>query len=225
VFVDWTHDIVDPASRSQDIASAERYAALMGELGIDEHKLVVAYDDAGGMFAARLWWTLRYYGHEAVAVLDGGWQKWVAENRPITAEKPIITPTTFTPRPQPALYRTATDILQRGAEVQVVDVRTPEEFAGKASRAARKGHIPGALNLPRMQLLAQDGTLLPVEQLRTLFVNAGIQLDAPDIITYCNGGVSASYGLLALKAAGAAHVSVYDGSWKDWGNDDSKPLE
>ena len=225
VFVDWTKDIVDLASKSQDIAAPERFAAFMEQIGIGDETVVVAYDDAGGMFAARLWWALNYYGHPNVAVLDGSWQKWIAEGRPITSEMPTITPTTFTPRIQAAWRKTASDIETREEGVQLMDVRTPDEFVGKASRASRKGHIPGALNLPRGQLLAADNTLLPPEQLRLTFANAGIQLDAPEVIVYCNGGVSASYGLLALRKAGVHKASVYDGSWKDWGNDPSKPIE
>jgi thiosulfate/3-mercaptopyruvate sulfurtransferase len=106
-----------------------------------------------------------------------------------------------------------------------VDVRTPEEFAGKSSRAKRKGHIPGAANLPRTDLVGPDGTMLPAEALRQKFAQAGVDESAPEAIIYCNGGVSASYGLLAMKVAGLPNGTVYDGSWKDWGNDESKPIE
>lgn len=225
VFVDWTKDIVDPESKSQDIASPERFAAFMGQLGIDEKTTVVAYDDAGGMFAARLWWALNYYGHPNVTVLDGGWPKWLAEGRPVTGEASVIEPKTFTPRIQESWRKTAADIESREEGVQLMDVRTPEEFTGKSSRASRKGHIPGALNMPRGALLGPDNTLLPPDQLRLKFENAGIKLDAPEVIVYCNGGVSASYGLLALQKAGVHKAAVYDGSWKDWGNDPSKPIE
>lgn len=225
VFVDWTDDIVEPGSHSYDIANPERYASLMSRLGIGHHTFVVAYDDANGMFAARLWWTLNYYGHSQVAVLDGGWQKWLAEKHPITADIPEILPAVFIPHINPEWNKSANDILNGTHGMQLVDMRSPEEFAGKSSRAKRGGHIPGAVNLPRTDLLATEGTLLPPEQLRAAFVNAGIQLDAPETVLYCNGGVSASYGLLALKVLGVKNASVYDGSWKDWGNDDSKPIE
>ncbi len=224
VFVDWTDDIVEPGSHAYDVANPERYAALMSQLGIGIDTFVVAYDDAGGMFAARLWWSLNYYGHSQVAVLDGGWQKWLTENRPVTAEKPEIQPTVFTPKINPAWNKNSNDVLNRADTTQLVDVRTIEEFIGKASRAKRGGHIPGAVNVPRGNLLAADGTMLKPEQLKLKFEDAGIKLDAPETILYCNGGVSASYGLLALKVLGVENASVYDGSWKDWGNDDSKPI-
>lgn len=223
VFVDWVQEITDPDSpHHAQIASPERFAAVMGRLGIGAGTFVVAYDDAGGMFAARLWWALHYYGHKAVAVLDGGWQKWLAEGRPTTAEPPQITSTVFHAVPQPGWRMTADEVAARG-ERPLIDVRTPEEYTGKASRAARAGHIPGAVNIPRGGLLAADGTLLPPEQLREIFAAGGIEGD--HAITYCNGGVSASYGLLALKVAGIGDsAAVYDGSWKEWGDDPNRPL-
>jgi thiosulfate/3-mercaptopyruvate sulfurtransferase len=106
-----------------------------------------------------------------------------------------------------------------------MDVRSPEEFRGQTSRAKRKGHIPGAINLPRTQLVNADGTMLAPEALRKQFEAVGIDAASHEVITYCNGGVSASYGLMALRAAGFTNNAMYDGSWKDWGNDDSKPIE
>ena len=101
-------------------------------------------------------------------------------------------------------------------------MRSPEEFAGKASRAKRGGHIPGAVNMPRALLLHADGTMLSAEALRRRFASAGIGEKSSDVVFYCNGGVSASYGLLALRVAGFKNGSVYDGSWKDWGNDEDE---
>lgn len=227
VFVDWTTDITNPDSpNGTQIATPDAYAALMGRLGVDADTFVVAYDDANGMFAARLWWTLQYYGHERAAVLDGGWTKWLAEDRPVTAAIPQITPTVFQPNPTPALRRTADEVAASlGGDGVLIDVRSPGEFAGEASRAARAGHIPGALNLPRKTLVGEDGTLGDLDHLRAQFAEAGITADTPDVVVYCNSGVSASYGLLALRLAGVRDVAVYDGSWKEWGNDDARPIE
>jgi thiosulfate/3-mercaptopyruvate sulfurtransferase len=105
----------------------------------------------------------------------------------------------------------------------LIDVRTPDEFAGKTSRAWRFGHIPTAINIPRSSLIAADGTLPPLYGLRELFAAAHPDQDA-DVVFYCNGGVSASYGLLAWRAAGFSGGSVYDGSWKEWGSEDRRPL-
>lgn len=227
VFVDWVHEITDPADpRHAQIAKPERYAAVMSKIGIDDKTFVVAYDDASGMFAARLWWSLNYYGHTQVAVLDGGWQKWLAEGRPTTADIPEIAPASFTARPNPAIYRDAAQVEKTiGSSTALLDVRTPAEFNGTASRAKRKGHIPGAVNRSRQDLVQPDGTMLSPEQLRVKFAENGITASTQEVIVYCNGGVSASYGLLALKVAGFEQGAVYDGSWKDWGNNDDMPIE
>ncbi len=226
VFVDWVHEITDPADpRHARIAPPERFAAVMGRCGIGDDTFVVAYDDAASMFAARLWWALNYYGHARVAVLDGGWNKWVTEGRPVTAAVPAIAPAHFTPRPQPAWIRTGDQVMAGlGSQTKLVDVRSPQEFNGEQSRARRAGHIPGAVNLPRPLLTAPDGMLLPPETLRARFAQVGVDGSAPEIVTYCNAGVSASLGLLALRVAGFANSAVYDGSWKEWGNDDSRPI-
>lgn len=227
LFVDWTRDITDPDSpNGTQIARPDVYAALMSRLGVGADTFVVAYDDAGGMLAARLWWTLNVYGHTQAAVLDGGWTKWTAENRPVTAEVPDVTPAIFTPRYDPTLRRTI-DQVQAALEKQstaLLDVRTVEEFTGQTSRARRMGHIPGALNFPRAQMLAPDSTLLPLERLRARFTELKLNNHDGEIIVYCNSGASASFGLLALRAAGITNATVYDGSWKEWGNDEARPI-
>ena len=230
VFVDWVREITDPDDpQHTQIAKPERYAAAMGRAGIDANTFVVAYDDAQGMFAARLWWSLNYYDHANVAVLDGGWQKWVSEGKPVTNAAPSIAPTQFVAQPQPAWIRTAKQVahalpqFMRGKK-KLLDARSPAEFAGQASRAKRKGHIPGASNVSRTTLVNADGTMLPADQLREKFEALGVSEEA-ETITYCNGGVSASYALLALRRAGFANSANYDGSWKEWGNDDASPIE
>lgn len=228
VFIDWVHEITDPADpRHAQIAKPERFSAAMSRAGIGPDTFVVAYDDAESMFAARLWWSLNYYGHTPVAVLDGGWKKWTAEGRPTTAVVDVPSPAQFVAHPHPDIYRTSSQVaavLNTGT--RLIDSRTTGEFEGKASRASRKGHIPGAINQPRLSLAAPDGQLLPPDELRAKFAEAGIDESTPGVVFYCNGGVSASFGLLALRAGGLKIPgAVYDGSWKDWGNDTSKPIE
>ncbi len=226
VFIDWTEDIIEPDSPSYDVASPLRYAALMSRLGIGDETFVVAYDDANGMFAARFWWTLRYYGHNAVAVLDGGWPKWESEKRPVSDEEPQVTPAKFTPRPQPQLLATGESIADRLQSTTVfIDVRSPDQFAGRSSRARRKGRIPGALNVPIGTLLDEEGHLKETDDLREIFQEAGLAADASDVVIYCNAGVSASLGLMALEEVGIQNSRLYDGSWRDWGNDDSRPID
>jgi thiosulfate/3-mercaptopyruvate sulfurtransferase len=228
VFVDWVQEITDPDDpRHAQIAKPERYAAVMSRIGVGADTFVVAYDDAAGMFAARLWWSLHYYGHTRVAVLDGGWNKWIAEGRPTTAAGPHVQPATFIPRLNPAIHRDKSQVRDKlhDPATHLLDMRSPAEFNGESARARRKGHIPGARNRSRHDLLRPDGTLLPVEELRLKFAEVGVDDPAAEVVTYCNGGVSASFGMLALNVAGFTNVAMYDGSWKDWGNDDSTPVE
>ena len=228
VFIDWVQEITDPDDpRHAKIAQPDRYQAAMRRHGIDDDTLVVAYDDAQGMFAARLWFTLNYYGHDNVVVLDGGWNRWVLENRPTTAVVPVVAEGQFVARPRPHWLVFMDEVVQIAAQKQaakLIDVRTPAEFKGIASRAKRKGHIPGAINLVRTALNTPEGTMLPPEKLREIFSQAGVR-DDDQAVVYCNGGVSASYGLLALRRAGFANTRVYDGSWKEWGNDDEAEIE
>lgn len=229
VFVDWTRDIVDPDDPvPAQIAPPERYAATMSRLGIGDETLVVAYDDYFSAFAGRLLWTLRYYGHDAVRVLDGGWTKWIAEGRPVTQEIPTPPAATFTPRPRPELRRSASEVLEglrRGAVV--IDARQPAEYEGRLSRAVRGGHIPTARNVFYRRLASgEHNTFAPRETLRQVLAEAGLDPDAPpdEMVVYCNGGVSATVTMLGLELAGISGVALYDGSWNEWGNDASLPI-
>lgn len=230
-FIDWVHEITDPADpRHARIASPERFQAVMQRIGVNSDTFVVAYDDAGGMFAARLWWCLNYYGHPGVAVLDGGWTAWATEGLPVNDELPRFALGNFVAHPQPEWYRSGAEILA-GLENHetaplLIDVRTPAEYHGEISRAKRAGHIPGARNLPRADLTQADGHLPPRETLLAQFAAVDVnEANAAQVIFYCNAGVSASFGLLALRAAGYTGGAVYDGSWKEWGNDETKPIE
>ncbi|MGD0529501.1 MAG: sulfurtransferase, partial [Polyangiaceae bacterium] len=180
VFVDWTRDIVDvddpvPAQ----IAKPAAFAAKMGELGIGDDTAVIAYDDYHHAFAGRLAWALRYYGHDAVRVLDGGWSRWVAEGRPVTSEVPRPVAASFTPRARAPLYRTA-DAIERSLgdpEVLLIDARPPEQYAGAVSAASRSGHIPGARNVPYARLIdATTGRFAPASELSRAFADAGIDM-------------------------------------------------
>lgn len=214
VFVDWQVDIVEPGSPSNDVAAPDRFAALMGKLGIGNDTTVVVYDNAAGMFACRLRWVLRYYGHEDVFILDGGWDKWQAEKRPVSADIPRVEKAMFAPRVNARLKATAEDILAGldAGNMQLIDVRSPAEYAGSASRARYGGHIPTAISMPSKTLVADDLTLKSARDLRQCFAEKGVALDADDTVIYCNSGVSASLGMLALEVAGARNLRLYDGS-------------
>jgi thiosulfate/3-mercaptopyruvate sulfurtransferase len=231
VFVDWTTDIVDLNDPVPvQIAQPAFFAKKMEELGISDGTLVVAYDDYNHAFASRFAWALRFYGHDDVRILDGGFSRWVAEGRPTTRELPAATAHgRFTARTSAALRRTA-DEVARGlgdADVLLIDARAPDQYEGLASAASRAGHIPGARNVHYARLVdAETGTFLPLGDLRRVFREAGIDVDGlpREVIVYCNGGVTCTVPLAALQMLGRGDVAVYDGSWNEWGNDPSRPM-
>jgi len=226
VFIDWVKEITDPDSpyHAQDAPKA-RFEAVMRRAGIDNDSSVVAYDTNNGMFAARLWWMLNYYGHSDVRVLDGGWDKWVAEERPTTPDLPDFPAGNFTAEPNPALIRRAADVRAAPSGAVLLDVRSSKEFAGEASRTDRYGHIPGAVNYPRKAMLNDDGTMRAASELRADFEKLGVSTESPEVVPYCNGGVSAAYAMLALRVAGFENAALYDGSWKDWTHDPENNIE
>jgi thiosulfate/3-mercaptopyruvate sulfurtransferase len=228
VFVGWLTDIVDPDGPvKMTAASPDQFAALMRRLGIGDEHTVVAYDDDGNHIAARLWWLLHYYGHPAVRLLDGGYPKWLAEGRPVTDEVPRHPPARFTPRIHPGWRATGQEVRQAlgDAGVRIVDCRSPRDFRGEVGRGERKGRIPGAVNLPITSFW--DGPhkqWKDVAELQAIHEAAGITPDQR-VITYCNAGVSAAVGVLALRLLGYPFAANYAGSWYDWERDPSNPTE
>jgi thiosulfate/3-mercaptopyruvate sulfurtransferase len=231
VYIDWTRDIVDVGDPvPNQVAPPAQIAALFGGLGIGDDTVVVAYDDWFSMYAGRLLWVLRYYGHENARILNGGLLKWQSEGRPLSTELPSYPSASFTPRPQPGLRRTADEVLAAlGSDALIIDARSDKEYRGEETRVARGGHIPGAVNVFYQGLVTgPDQTYASPEELRERFAAAGIDLgslDEREVVAYCNGGVSATPTALALEIATGKRVAIYDGSWNEWGEDAEKPLE
>jgi len=202
------------------LPSPEVFAKAVGALGIGDGDRVVVYDSRGVVGAARVWWTFRVFGHDAVVVLDGGLPKWRAEGRPLASGAAAPAGRRFTPRFRPELVR---DLAQMKANVgaareQVLDARSRGRFAGTEPEprpGLRGGHIPGSLNLPYDELYAADGTLRPPAALREALVAAGVDLARP-VVTTCGSGITASVIALALHRVGRPDVAVYDGSWTEW---------
>lgn len=197
-------------------------ARRFGELGIDNSSQVVAYDDSGGAFAARLWWMLRYLGHEAVAVLDGGWQAWRAAGLPVSQDRVVVEPATFRGRPQPGWLVVAGEV---PAVTLLVDSRTPERYRGEVEDYDPvRGHIPGAVNYPYQRNLDASGFFLPPDILRQQL--AGVHGDVPpeEVSYYCGSGVTACHNLLAQAHAGLPPGRLYAGSWSDWIRDPARPI-
>ncbi len=211
------------------LPDAATFAEAAGDLGIGDGDRVVVYGGKYLSAAARVWWTFRVFGHDRVAILDGGFPRWRDEGRPVEAGEPSPVRRRFTARFRPELV-TALDDVRRNLETpraQVVDARSAGRFAGTEPEprpGLRGGHIPGSLNLPYDRLFAPDGSLLPSADLRRLFEAARVDLHQP-IVTTCGSGVTACVLALGLHLVGRPDVAVYDGSWTEWGGRGDVPVE
>jgi thiosulfate/3-mercaptopyruvate sulfurtransferase len=212
------------------LPSAEGFAAGVGALGIGTGDRVVVYDHVGGACAAaRVWCMFRAFGHDAVAVLDGGLPKWQAEGRAISDTPTVPSRRAFTATPVTGAFVDAATVLARLTDgaARVVDVRGAGRFRGEDEEprpAARRGHMPGAVNAPFGDL--QTGPykqMADPDAIRAHFAAAGVDLSRP-VVTSCGSGVTACYSALALSLIGHDRVAVYDGSWAEWGDREDLPV-
>lgn len=207
----------------------EKFASRMRKLGIGDGNRVVIYDGAGLFSAARVWWMFRAMGHEDVAVLDGGLPKWKSENRPLSDMAPVTRERHYTARLNNLIVRDLGQMLRNteAQREQVVDARIPGRFSGsepEPREGMRSGHIPGAKNIPFTALLTEDKTMKPRSELQAIFKEAGVDDGAP-VVTSCGSGITAAVIYLGLTIAGHRHVSLYDGSWSEWGSRDDTPID
>jgi thiosulfate/3-mercaptopyruvate sulfurtransferase len=218
---------VTATSGRHPLPDAEGLAQRLGLWGIDNQKQVVAYDDSFGSMAARLWWLMRWLGHDAVALLDGSLARWQREGHPMTQELPRITPAHFVPHPRHDLWvdsATVEQVMGRGDGL-VIDARAEERFNGEVELIDRvAGHIPGAVNVPFEDNLHLSGRFLDPPELRELYKNILAGVPAEKTILMCGSGVTACHSILALERAGMPGARLYAGSWSEWITDPRRPV-
>ena len=206
------------------LPSIEAFVARVRSWGIGATSQVVVYDDASGAFAARLWWMLRWLGHESVAVLDGGYAAWLAEGRAVTTQAPILAVGDFAPRSHTDWLVQARELMQ-SAPRKLFDARAPERYRGDVEPIDPvAGHIPGAVNLPFTDNL-RDGRFRSPAELRERFAAALAGTPPEEAVVYCGSGVTACHDLLAFAHAGLPLPKLYAGSWSEWIADPERPIE
>ncbi len=206
----------------------EQFGAVMSRLGVGEGTRIVLYDRMVNIWATRLWWMLRAFGFDDAAVLNGGWQKWTTEGRPISTESASYPPAQFAARLRPDLIATKDEVhaAMDDGSTCLINALDADEYAGRGPvRYGRGGHIPTSANVSFLEVLDADtNAFLPLEQLRAKFAAAGA-LGSERVITYCGGGIAASADAFLLTLLGAQNVALYDGSMTEWAADPTLPLK
>jgi thiosulfate/3-mercaptopyruvate sulfurtransferase len=230
VFADLTTDLSGSKSGTNGrhpLPNPRALADTFGRLGIASGVQVVAYDQENGMFASRLWWLLRWLGHDAAAVLDGGFKKWTAEGRPIAAGEAHRTPRVFTGAPNASMTVDVQAVAAHlGGGTTLVDARAPERYRGDTEPIDKVGgHIPGAKNHFFQWNLDEHGLFRTPEELRAKISSSVGDAPADQIVCYCGSGVTACHNLLAFEHAGLTGAKLYAGSWSEWSSDPARPVE
>lgn len=231
VFADLNQDLSAPVVPGQTgrhpLPEVQVFAATAGRLGIGSGMQVVVYDDAGGGMAGRLWWMLRWLGHDAVAVLDGDWRAWQREQRPTAQGEEARPPQRFEPHLREGWLVQAAEVAARLGDprLRLLDARAADRFRGQNETIDPvAGHIPGARSAPYAQNLDTEGYFLPPETLAERFRELVGDTPAEEVVLYCGSGVSAAHNLLAMAHAGLGTARLYVGSWSEWIADPSRPL-
>ena len=229
-------DIDDICDSDSDLPhmmpSPEKFAAMVGQLGLGDGMRIVVYDSNGGCCAAaRVWWMFRVFGHRDVAILNGGTARWIKEGRPTETEVPTPPERAFTANMDRSLVRGAEELLVNleSRYEQVIDARSPQRFDGTAEEprpCLKRGHIPGSINVPFGLLVdsENDFVMRSASDIAGIFNDAGIVIGKPVSVS-CGSGVTAAMVVFGLDLIGHEGAAVYDGSWVEWGNRDDTPVE
>src|SRR4051795_9382712 len=231
---DWRKDLQDPVKR--DFLDARAFGELFGSRGISNDHTIVLYGDRNNWFAAYTYWYLKYYGHDAVRLVNGPREKWIAENRPTTTDVPSYDSATFEAKPGDEAIRAKRDEVLQALDsgTKLVDVRSPQEYSGELiampgyerEGGQRAGHIPGAKSIPWAQAVREDGTFKTREELEELYTTKGVIDGDTPIVAYCRIGERSAHTWFVLhELIGRDDVRNYDGSWTEWGNMVAVPVE
>lgn len=217
---------ITSASGRHPLPDIDRFSQTMRRLGVSSATQVIVYDDAGGMFAARLWWLLKWLGHASVAVLDGGWPAWVAQGGAVSDQNsPLTAAGTFTADVNPNMVLSADEVAAGLADNSIVlcDARAPERYRGDVEPIDPvAGHIPGAINVPFMQNLSDDKRFKDADTLRSMHAATA---RSGNVVHMCGSGVTACHNVLAYAVAGLPLPKLYAGSWSEWIRDPTRPVK
>jgi thiosulfate/3-mercaptopyruvate sulfurtransferase len=216
-----------PGSGRHPLPEPAAFAARLREWGVSGDSVVVAYDDGNSMYAARLWWMLRWLGHSKALVLDGGMRRWMQLGLPLDETIRSHPPGNFVAHPHPEFVVGAQEVLaaSRDGTSRIIDVRAPERYRGDVEPIdAVAGHVPGARNHPFTSSLGADGRFLPAAELRAALEERLAGVPPRDTVAMCGSGVTACHLLLAMEVAGLRGARLYPGSWSEWSRDPSRPV-
>ena len=223
-------DLAAPVTEStgrHPLPDPNTLATKLGELGIDNNTQVVAYDDAFGAMASRLWWLLRWLGHDNVALLDGGLPAWIRKKMPLTPDIPAIEKKIFTPsiRHDMVVDMQGMEAVVTSGNNVIIDARAEERFSGEVEPLDKvAGHIPGAMNLPFEDNLDLDGTFMDKDEIVDLYKDFLGDKDGEHVVMMCGSGVTACHNLVAMEIAGLKGAKLYAGSWSEWITDSNHPI-